>query len=97
MKLLKYGSVGPSVELLQLALRRAGAQALNIDGVFGSATKDALRIFRPITDLRPTASRDLRRTERSRRTTPALPSTASIAATRCFRSRGSTMCRCRRY
>lgn len=45
MKLLKYGSVGPSVELLQLALRRAGAQALNIDGVFGSATKDALRIF----------------------------------------------------
>ncbi len=45
MKLLKYGSVGPSVELLQLALRRAGAQTLMLDGVFGSATKDALRRF----------------------------------------------------
>lgn len=45
MKILKSGSVGPSVELLQLALRRAGAHTLNIDGIFGSATKDALRIF----------------------------------------------------
>ena len=45
MKILKSGSVGPSVELLQLALRRAGAHTLNIDGIFGSATKEALRIF----------------------------------------------------
>lgn len=45
MKLLKYGSVGPSVELLQLALRRAGAQTLVIDGIFGNATKAALRRF----------------------------------------------------
>ena len=45
MKLLKFGSIGPSVELLQLALRRAGAQTLVIDGIFGNATKAALRRF----------------------------------------------------
>ena len=45
MKVLKLGSVGPSVELLQLALGRAGARSLAPDGIFGSATKAALRAF----------------------------------------------------
>ena len=45
MKVLKLGSVGPSVELLQLALGRAGARSLAPDGIFGSATKAALRTF----------------------------------------------------
>ena len=44
MKLLKTGSVGPSVQLLQLALNRAGA-VLMTDGVFGSATRAALLRF----------------------------------------------------
>ncbi len=45
MKILKQGSVGPSVGLLQLALRRAGAVELATDGVFGAATRAALRTF----------------------------------------------------
>ena len=45
MKVLKLGSVGPSVELLQLALGRAGARSLAPDGIFGNATKAALRTF----------------------------------------------------
>ncbi len=45
MKVLKLGSVGPSVELLQLALSRAGARSLAPDGIFGNATKAALRTF----------------------------------------------------
>ncbi len=45
MKILKTGSAGPSTELLQLALCRAGAGPLAVDGVFGSATKSALRRF----------------------------------------------------
>ena len=45
MKILKLGSVGPSVELLQLALGRAGARSLAPDGIFGNATKAALRTF----------------------------------------------------
>ncbi len=45
MKILKQGSVGPSVGLLQLALRRAGAAELAPDGVFGAATRAALRTF----------------------------------------------------
>lgn len=45
MKILKQGSVGPSVGLLQLALHRAGAAELATDGVFGAATRAALRTF----------------------------------------------------
>ncbi len=45
MKILKLGSAGPSVELLQLALRRAGAGEPALDGIFGSATRSALRVF----------------------------------------------------
>lgn len=45
MRLLRYGSSGPSVQLLQLALNRAGYGQLNTDGHFGRATVAALRSF----------------------------------------------------
>lgn len=45
MKILKTGSYGPSVGFLQLALHRAGAKTLAADGVFGEATRSALRTF----------------------------------------------------
>ena len=34
MKILKYGSTGPNVQLLQLALNRAQNALLDTDGVF---------------------------------------------------------------
>ena len=43
-QILKYGSTGSPVDLLQLALNRAGA-ALALDGVFGSATRAAVQAF----------------------------------------------------
>lgn len=45
MKILKVGSIGPSVQLLQLALRRAGFDPGGTDGIFGAATLAALRRF----------------------------------------------------
>ena len=45
MKILKIGSRGPSVELLQLALDRAGYGELVTDGIFGQKTKNALLRF----------------------------------------------------
>lgn len=45
MRLLRYGSSGPSVQLLQLALNRAGYGELDTDGRFGRATEAALRRF----------------------------------------------------
>lgn len=45
MRLLRYGSRGPAVQLLQLALNRAGYGELDTDGVFGRATESALRRF----------------------------------------------------
>lgn len=45
MKILKPGSTGPSVQLLQLALNRAGYGGLSTDGVFGTATRGALVRF----------------------------------------------------
>ncbi len=45
MKILKNGSRGPSVELLQLALNRAGFGPLNTDGIFGDLTKNAVIRF----------------------------------------------------
>lgn len=44
MRILRIGSTGPSVELLQLALNRAGYRT-DIDGIFGSATKAAVTRF----------------------------------------------------
>ena len=45
MRILRRGSTGPAVELLQLALNRAGFGELQTDGIFGSATDAALRRF----------------------------------------------------
>ena len=45
MRLLKIGSTGPAVQLLQLALNRAGCGPLNTDGIFGPGTEAALRRF----------------------------------------------------
>lgn len=45
MRVLRLGSTGPAVQLLQLALNRAGFGELETDGVFGSLTRAALRRF----------------------------------------------------
>ena len=45
MKILRLGSIGPSVQLLQLALERAGFGPVTTDGIFGTATQYALRRF----------------------------------------------------
>lgn len=45
MNILKIGSRGAEVELLQLALNRAGYGILETDGVFGTATKIELQKF----------------------------------------------------
>ena len=45
MRLLKIGSTGPAVQLLQLALNRAGYGPLETDGIFGQGTEAALRRF----------------------------------------------------
>ena len=45
MKILKYGSTGPLVQLLQLALNRAGYGILETDGIFGNATRGAVLQF----------------------------------------------------
>ncbi len=45
MRILRIGSRGPAVELLQLALNRAGFGELETDGIFGVLTDAALRRF----------------------------------------------------
>ena len=56
MKVLRRGSLGPQVQLLQLALSRAGyLNAAGIDGVFGSVTYGALRRFQSENGLVPDA------------------------------------------
>lgn len=45
MKTLRYGSTGAQVELLQLALNRAGYGPLTTDGMFGARTQAALMRF----------------------------------------------------
>ncbi len=52
MRVLRFGSVGPAVELLQLALERAGFGPLVTDGIFGPATKGALARFQAVNGLR---------------------------------------------
>ena len=39
MKILRYGSRGPSVQLLQTALNRAGYGPLAADGIFGFSSR----------------------------------------------------------
>ena len=53
MRLLMHGSSGPSVQLLQLALNRAGFGTVNTDGIFGRETKAALIRFQSAKGLRP--------------------------------------------
>ncbi len=45
LNLLRYGSVGPQVELLQLALQREGTMRENPDGIFGARTRSAVMSF----------------------------------------------------
>ena len=53
MRIMREGSRGPAVQLLQLALDRAGFGPLGRDGAFGPATASALRDFQRAMDLRP--------------------------------------------
>ncbi len=55
MKILKYGSRGAEVQLLQLALNRAGFGPLETDGIFGTVTASALRRFQSANGLAPDA------------------------------------------
>ena len=45
MRILQLGSTGPSVQFLQLALRRSGNSELVTDGIFGSLTRTAVTEF----------------------------------------------------
>ena len=51
MRTLRFGSSGPAVELLQLALQRAGFGPLEIDGIFGAATRGAVSRFQAVNRL----------------------------------------------
>ena len=53
MKTLSMGSRGPQVQLLQLALRRAGYAPGAADGVFGARTKAAVIAFQRASGLAP--------------------------------------------
>ena len=53
MRILRIGSTGPSVEMLQLALNRAGYGELETDGIFGPLTEAALRKFQTAQGLVP--------------------------------------------
>ena len=53
MNTLSYGSRGPQVQLLQLALGRAGFDPGSTDGAFGPLTQSALRRFQAAADLVP--------------------------------------------
>ena len=53
MRTLRSGSTGPGVQLLQLALNRAGFGELATDGVFGPLTREALRRFQRANALQP--------------------------------------------
>ena len=55
MRVLSFGSVGPAVALLQLALDRAGFGPLETDGVFGALTQGALARFQAVNGLRADA------------------------------------------
>lgn len=53
MRTMRPGSRGPAVELLQLALNRAGYGELETDGIFGALTTQALRRFQSARKLVP--------------------------------------------
>ena len=51
MRSVQFGSTGPGVQLLQLALDRAGFGPLETDGVFGPATRGAVSRFQAVNRL----------------------------------------------
>lgn len=53
MRVLSFGSTGPAVQLLQLALDRAINADIAADGIFGNATRDALISFQSASGLVP--------------------------------------------
>lgn len=53
MKIMKFGSRGPNVQFLQLALNRAGFGPVVTDGIFGSKTREAVRDFQSAHLLTP--------------------------------------------
>jgi len=53
MEILRFGSRGADVELLQLALTRAGRSPGAIDGVFGNLTHSALIAYQRVNGLAP--------------------------------------------
>jgi g-D-glutamyl-meso-diaminopimelate peptidase len=52
MTLMQFGSTGPAVQLLQLALNRGGFDAGATDGIFGVKTQNALKDFQKKNGLR---------------------------------------------
>lgn len=54
MKILKYGSRGSLVELLQTALNRAGHGALDVDGSYGAQTRQAVLSLQRAAGIAPT-------------------------------------------
>ena len=54
MKILKYGSRGSLVELLQTALNRAGHGALDVDGSYGAQTRQAVFSLQRAAGIAPT-------------------------------------------
>ena len=51
MKLLTYGSRGPQVQFLQLALNRAGCGPVATDGIYGCLTAESVRKFQQQTGI----------------------------------------------
>ena len=51
MRILKLGTRGPSVQLLQLALSRAGFGESALDGIFGAKTKNSVMRFQAANGL----------------------------------------------